>query len=418
MELSVVLLCLSEKDNLERLLPQVQGLLSSRSISYEILVVDGGSQDGTRELCQRLGVSFFVQKDPGYGGALREGFARAAGDHVVTMDADLSHPPHVVLDLFRHREEADILVASRYVWGGWAEMSRFRIALSRVLNRVCHSVLLMPLHDFSSGFRLYRKEILPKLSWQNKDFSSLIEIVAHAYAQGYSVKEIPFHYRPRGAGKSHARLLKFFPSYLKMMFRLWRLRNSLESSDYDEHAFYSRIPLQRYWQRKRYRIVLGLLGGYQNVLDVGCGSSVILSGLSQSVGMDIALPKLRSQKRRDRMVVCGSIFELPFRTESFDSVLCSEVIEHVPKKDRIFEEFRRVLKPGGTLVVGTPDHKNWLWLVLERIYLWVCPKGHVADHISRYTRKEVGEVLKRFGFKTVEVKSILGCEVIFKALKE
>ena len=157
----------------------------------------------------------------------------------------------------------------------------FRRLLSWMLNKFCRTLLSVPVLDFSSGFRLYRRKVLEDVDWKTKDFSALIEILVQAYAKGCSVREIPMHYRPRGGGRSHARLLHFLPSYLAMFFRLWRLRNSLDSSDYDERAFYSRIPLQRYWQRRRYRIVLGFAGECRKVLDVGCGSSLILSGLDR-----------------------------------------------------------------------------------------------------------------------------------------
>ena len=60
----------------------------------------------------------------------------------------------------------------------------------------------------------------------------------------------------RDAGRSQAKLLKFAVAYLKTLVRMWRLRNSVDSADYDYRAFDSPIWLQRYWQRKRHEIIL------------------------------------------------------------------------------------------------------------------------------------------------------------------
>jgi len=76
------------------------------------------------------------------------------------MDADLSHPPTFVADLWAHRDEAEVLVASRYVPGGAATMPLLRALLSRILNRVFARGLGVPLEDLSSGFRLYRTSVL------------------------------------------------------------------------------------------------------------------------------------------------------------------------------------------------------------------------------------------------------------------
>src|SRR4029077_16655525 len=82
--------------------------------------------------------------------------------------------------------------------------------------------------------------------------------------------------------------------------------------------------------------------GALRVLDVGCGSSRII-GSGQMVGLDIVLAKLRYARRYGNPLVHGSIFALPFKDGVFDSVICSEVIEHVAADERVFSELERVL---------------------------------------------------------------------------
>jgi dolichol-phosphate mannosyltransferase len=80
------------------------------------------------------------------------------------MDADLSHRPVFLHDLWRRRDEAEVLIASRYIAGGRADMGRFRKVLSLILNRTYSRALSLPLRDLSSGFRMYRRATVAELS--------------------------------------------------------------------------------------------------------------------------------------------------------------------------------------------------------------------------------------------------------------
>ena len=127
-DLSILIPALNEEENFCLLLPELKGHLDALGIRSEILVVDGGSRDGTVECAEGYGARVVEQKGPGYGRALREGFAQAQGRYVVTMDADFSHRPIFIGDFWRHREEADLLIASRYVPGGGSKTGLFRNA--------------------------------------------------------------------------------------------------------------------------------------------------------------------------------------------------------------------------------------------------------------------------------------------------
>src|SRR5205807_10547046 len=175
--------------------------------------------------------------------------------------------------LWKARGEADVVIASRSGPGGAAEMPAWRRLLSRVLNITFGRGLSLPVHDLSSGFRLYHRSVLQHLKLNGTDFDVLEEILIRALAAGYRIHEVPFKYRARVAGHSHARLFKFALSYLRTFLAMWRLRNSIASADYDARAYDSVIPLQRYWQRGRYKAITRKAAGFTRVLDVGCGSS-------------------------------------------------------------------------------------------------------------------------------------------------
>jgi SAM-dependent methyltransferase len=306
------------------------------------------------------------------------------------------------------------VIASRYTHGGIAYTGAGRKLLSRLLNSTMRRALSLPIHDMSSGFRLYRREAIADLKLASRNFEVLEEILVKAYASGFSVHEVPFTYFPRDAGRSHARLIRFGLDLTHAAIALWPMRNALTAADYDERAFYSPIPLQRYWQRRRHRIITFWARGASRILDLGCGSSMIIQSLNNAVGMELSLAKARFLNRRGLPIVRGSAFALPFRDASCDCVISSQVIEHIPQDDVLFTEMWRVLEPGGTLLIGTPDYATRAWRTIEPLYGVFKPGGYRDDHVTRYTRGSLSELLERQGFVHEETAYILGAELIMR----
>lgn len=417
MDLSIILPVVNESDNLRELLPRMRAVMDRERLIFEILVVDGGSTDGTQQVAAELGARVLGERRRGYAGALETGFAEAQGDYVLTLDADMSHEPDFVAKLWRARKEGDIVIASRYTRGGVAYTSFLRKFLSHALNLAMRRTLSIPVRDVSSGFRLYRREALADLALESSNFEVIEEVLVKAYAHGYRAFEIPFTYFPRESGRSHARLIRFGWDLTRATLRLWRLRNSVASADYDDRAFYSVIPIQRYWQRRRHRIATFWARGASRILNVGCGTSMIIQSLNNAVAMDINIGKLRFLRRHGIPLVRGSAFALPFKDETFDCVISSQVIEHIPFAESLFSEMRRVLRPGGALVIGTPDYATIGWRIIEPIYGVVIPGGYHDEHITHYTRESLTEILVRHGFAHEETAYIARSELIMRFRK-
>lgn len=416
-DIAVVIPAWNERENLDLLLPALKEVLDELGLVSEIVIADAGSEDGTREAAERRGARVVVQQERGYGGALLAGFHATTAPYIVTMDADLSHRPVFLFDFWKCRDRAEVLIASRYVEGGKADMAKGRRVLSHILNRTYGRALSIPLRDLSSGFRMYRREALEGMDLHSRDFDILEEILVRVHAEGWRIMEVPFSYMARGSGNSHARLFKFAIAYLRTLGRMWSLRNSVESADYDYRAFDSPIWLQRYWQRTRHKIVLNFVEKKERVLDIGCGTSRIILDLPNAVGMDILQNKLRWLKPQHDRLVRGSCEQLPFDDASFDCIINSEVIEHVPDVPEIMAEMWRVLRPGGTLVLGTPDYSRRLWLMLEWIYGKVLPGAYAHEHITHYTAAGLAARLKEMGYEVLDCQYVGFCEMIFKARK-
>jgi dolichol-phosphate mannosyltransferase len=230
LDLAIVIPAWNERENLEFLLPALWEVIADLGLRAEILVIDGGSHDETRAVAERRGAHVRLQEERGYGGALLAGFAAATAPYVVTMDADLSHRPVFLEELWKRRNEAELLIASRYTAGGLAEIGWFRRLLSFILNQTYSRVLSLRIRDLSSGFRMYRREVLAGLRLHARDFDILEEILIRIYLKGWRIQEVPFHYMARSSGRSHVRLFRFGWAFLKTLYRMWRLRNSVAAA--------------------------------------------------------------------------------------------------------------------------------------------------------------------------------------------
>jgi len=394
-DLTVLIVGANQPGSHDGLLPALRQALRSLEITHELVVVDQGSAGG-------------------YGRALRTGFGQAHGEYILTLDADGSHDPSFLAAIWAARNGVEVVIASRYIDGGAAEMPRTRRALSRTLSLVLRRGLSLPYSDLSSGYRLYRRAALASLPLEATGFDILQEILIRMVAAGYAIREVPLHYRALGTRR--AWLARFALSHLKTFAAMWKLRNSIASADYDARAYESVVPLQRYWQRRRYQVITTMAAGALRVLDVGCGSSRII-GSGQMVGLDIVLAKLRYARRYGNPLVHGSIFELPFKDSVFDCVICSEVIEHVAADERVFSELERVLEPGGRLILGTPDYDRWRWRAMEWLYGRLAPGGYADEHITHYSRSNLAAYLVARGFTIDTVEYVGGSEMIFSLRK-
>jgi dolichol-phosphate mannosyltransferase len=416
-DLSVVVPVWNGEHSLGRLLPRLSSVLSTTVDGpVEVLVVLP-PDDPVAALVERAGATVVPSKNAGYGAALNAGLETARGRWVITMDADFSHNPEFVRTLWLRRRQADVLIASRYVPGAVAEMPLTRRILSRALNHLYRTTLALPHRDLSSGFRMYARRVLDDIGPVGAEgLDSLQEVLVKAFSQGWKIQEVPLFYRqPRGW--TGGRLAELSVGYLKTLGRLMALRNSVKAADYDHRAFDSWIPLQRYWQRARFRVIRGMVDGATRILDIGCGSSRIVQTLPQAVGLDMQIRKLRWLRAPGRQLVQGSLSELPFSDGAFDAVICSEVIEHIPRDLVDLTDMVRVLSPGGILVLGTPDYGRWTWRTLEGLYKKVFPQGYATEHINPYTRGELRHEVEKLGLVVLDVQYVGGSEMIFRAVK-
>ena len=234
-QLSLVLPAYNEAENLTELLDRLRATLREGEIAAEILVVDTMEpMDATPEICARAGVRYVPRRESNvYGSAIRTGIAASTGEYVLIMDVDGSHEPEFIRHLWEAREQADVIIASRYIRGGSTDNPPLLVFFSRLLNTVFKLVLQLPVWDVSNSFRLYRGDPLRELSLDSSHFDIQEELLAKFLwhpTQKTTVLEIPFRFQRRRFGTSKRSMVVFLLAFLSSMFRLYRLKGKLRAA--------------------------------------------------------------------------------------------------------------------------------------------------------------------------------------------
>jgi glycosyltransferase involved in cell wall biosynthesis len=211
MTLSVVIPAYNEHATILEVVERVRAI----AIDKEIIVVDDGSTDGTRERLARLdgaersgaeGVRVLVQeRNRGKGAALRRGFAAARGRIVIVQDADLELDPREYPALIGPLEAgaADVVYGSRFRNGRGPGVTRLYYAGNRSLTLLSNLLTGLWLSDVWTGYKAFRREILGTLVLSEDRFGFEPEFTAEVARAGWRVTEVPVSYTPRShrAGK-------------------------------------------------------------------------------------------------------------------------------------------------------------------------------------------------------------------------
>lgn len=220
-ELSVVISALNEEKHVERVLEGVLDFFDDYKINGDINFMNNHSTDNTGKLAdsiakkdKRIKVTHRINRPSrDLGSSLKEGISKAIGNYILIMDCDLSHDPEEIKELFDRRKEADIIVGSRFA-GGSADMPLSRQIISRSSNFLVNVLLGVKVKDISTGFKMYKKEVLQGLDLTNDGFGLHVEILLKAANKKYKIKEVPVHYK-RSLKKSTLNYKKQVPSYAR-----------------------------------------------------------------------------------------------------------------------------------------------------------------------------------------------------------
>jgi SAM-dependent methyltransferase len=191
--------------------------------------------------------------------------------------------------------------------------------------------------------------------------------------------------------------------------------DSIPVGFYDE-VFQRNQGIQCKWHHHKFRRIVKEIGNVSRHLDFGCGPGTLINLLPNNIsaiGVDIAASQLAYAEQHygglNREFVQIDSPYLPFPDKSFDSISCVEVVEHLDLSlnTTIVAEFFRVLKPGGKLIVTTPNYGS-LWPLVELMVNRLSKVSYEEQHITKFKGRSLEALLKANGFSSVRVSSFMG----------
>ncbi len=211
MKALIIIPTYDERDNIGELLDSVLRHLPGA----DVLIVDDGSPDGTGDIVAAWGEAdkrIQLLRRPGKAGlgtAYIAGFNWALArdyDTIIGMDADFSHDPAYLPQFVEQSRHYDLVIGSRYIPGGSTpDWKLSRRVISRIGNTVARTVLGLPVHDCTTGYKCYRREALTSINFDAIElvgYGFLIETTYQCYLHGRSMVEIPIVFTDRREGKS------------------------------------------------------------------------------------------------------------------------------------------------------------------------------------------------------------------------
>lgn len=201
MKLSIIIPVFNEEKTIEALIKKVEAI--SLPIEKEIIVVDDGSSDNTKEILLKLRNQFnFIFKEHkenrGKGAAIKTGLQETSGDIILIQDADLEYDPNDYQKLIEPflNQKAEVVYGSRqlgknkrgswsFYWGG------------RVLTLVANLLYGLKITDESTGYKVFKREIIENLDLESEGFEFCPEVTAKIGKRGIKIYEVPISYQPR-----------------------------------------------------------------------------------------------------------------------------------------------------------------------------------------------------------------------------
>ena len=421
--ISVVIPTFNERKTIREIVRRVK----SSPREKEIIIVDDCSTDGTRHIIRELEADpevriVLLPKNSGKGHALRAGFKIASKDVVLIQDADLEYDPDDYETLLRPIElgRADVVYGSRFLHGERRVLYFKHTIGNRLLTLFSNLCTDLNLTDMETGYKVFKREIIQNIDLVSNRFGFEPEITAKIAALNCSVYEVPVRYY----GRSYAQGKKItWKDGLAALFHITRFAFSSDGFIRDRAAIDSVLvappldpdvgvdTLEAFEGAKRYNSwicdrISSAIG--PRVLEVGSGiGNIVAEVLAREdvravVATDLSESSLATL--RDRLGDDGRLGTKVWNAENpppadlladkFDTIICSNVLEHIENHDQAVEHMRQLLKPDGKLVILVPCN--------PLIY-----SGMDEDlgHFRRYTRKELSRVLSENGMNVQEMIS-------------
>ena len=415
--LSVIVPAYNERFLVETSLARLRVLNESPLLELvKIIVVDDGSRDGTAEAIDRFRATVEAgerdakiswiwlrhERNCGKGAAIRTGLQYVDTELVVIHDADLEYHPSDLLKMVQVfiEEDADAVFGSRFMAGGYKRALFFRHALgNKFLTFLCDLVCDLNLTDMETCYKMARASLLKSIPLESSTFDVEPELAIKLAKRGSRIFEVPINYSGRtyGEGKKIR-----WTDGARALWAIGKYAMSDRIYVEDEHgaAILERLNRAPRFTRWMADVVRPFVG--DRVLEIGAGignMSVHLMPRSVYWATDVNphyldyLVTMRSTRPYMRVAHSDAADASTFPTgQSFDTVVCLNVVEHVQDDLAALRNIREVLTDGGRAIILVPCGP-WLFGSLDE----------VLGHFRRYTKDRLVNVCQQAGFRVEKV---------------
>jgi glycosyltransferase involved in cell wall biosynthesis len=382
----------------------------------KIIVVDDGSSDGTAEAIRQFREPLESElvdprfswtwvrheKNSGKGAAIRTGLSHVDTELVVIHDADLEYHPRDLLSMVEVFlwEDADAVFGSRFMPGGYKRALFFRHALgNKFLTFLCDVVCDLNLTDMETCYKMVRADLLKSIPLESSTFDVEPELAIKLAKRGGRIFEVPISY----SGRTYREGKKI--NWKDGVRALWAIfRYAASGKIYSGDAYggeildrMNRAPRFNRWMADVFRPSVG-----QRVLEVGAGTgtmSVHLMPRTIYWATDVNphyldyLATLRPTRPYMRVGFTDAMRAETFPAgQSFDTVVCLNVVEHVPDDFAALRNIWNALEEGGRAIILVPCGP-WLYGSLDE----------VLGHVRRYTKRQLTAVAQQAGFRVEKI---------------
>ena len=223
--ISVVIPAFNEEKTIGNVIEETIRTMESLRMPYEIIVVDDGSTDRTKEIATRYKVNVLSNgRNQGKGYALRKGFTYAQGDIIITIDADGAHNPKEIPDLINPLfNGVDIVAGSRFLGRERNHTSKLHMLGNHMINVIVMILTGKRITDSQTGLRAFKREFLKKIGLESYGYEIETEITVKGLKNGFNFQEIPISCKRRKYSISKLKILsdglKIFKTIFKSVVR-------------------------------------------------------------------------------------------------------------------------------------------------------------------------------------------------------
>ena len=410
MKLSVLIPVYNERYLVGELIRRVLAAPLPENMERELIVVDDGSTDGTRDVLARIAqenpttIRYLPQaRNGGKGAAIRVAIAAATGEFSIFQDADLEYDPNDYTVMLKPllSGHADVVFGSRFLSAERRRVLYFWHSFGNYgLTTLSNMLTDLNLTDMETCYKVFRTPILKSIPIRSRGFGIEPEITAKIAKRGLRVYEVPISYD--GRTYLEGKKITWRDGYraLAVMLKYW-LIDDLYEEKYG-HAILASISKAQHFNKWIADMAVRPFLGHR-VLEIGAGIGnltiqllpretyvasdlddlhlEVLDGLA-SHSTNLSTRRIDAQNAADFAELRGKI----------DTIVCLNVLEHIPDSRAALKNMFDTLEPGGRAIILVPQGR-WLYSKLDK----------ALDHVKRYTQEELREALATAGFEVEKI---------------